>query len=192
MRRGFKSKAEQVARSIREDLGLGALAPLCPWKLASHLSLTVLTPHDLPLAANDIEQLTVKDSTSWSGITVKDSGLTAVVLNPSHSLRRQRSTLMHEIAHIYLGHVGNRVDVSVDGVLLVSDFSSEQEDEADWLAGALLAPREALLRACEDGKSSAEICEHYGISSDLCTWRLRMTGIEVQLQHRRRKSTGSS
>ena len=189
MKRGFKARAEETAHDIRQKLGLERGSPLCPWKLADHLSITVFTPSDLPLAANDLNQLTEVDSGSWSGLTIRESGLTAVVLNPTHSRPRQRSTLMHEIAHVYLDHVGNRVDVSQDGVLLVSDYSPEQEDEANWLAGALLAPREALLAACEAGMSAPDICKQYGISSDLCTWRLRMTGVEMQLRHRRRKAS---
>ena len=111
--------------------------------------------------------------------------MTAVVLNPTHAKARQRSTLMHEISHIHLKHIGSRVDVSVDGLLLVSDFSREQEDEADWLAGALLAPRDALLLARKAGKSAQQICHDYGISNELCAWRLRMTGIDAQVQRGR-------
>lgn len=95
---------------------------------------------------------------------------------------------MHEIAHIHLNHVGSRVDVSEEGLLLVSDYSADQEDEANWLAGALLAPREALLAAKSAGKSAQQICKEFGISSDLCAWRLRMTGVDAQLQFRRKKA----
>lgn len=187
MKHGFKAKAERISAAVRAELALEPTAPLCPWKLADHFSILVFEPDDLPIAANDVYQLTVVDPDSWSGITVKEAGLSAVILNPAHPKSRQRNTLMHEIAHIHLGHVGSRVDVSGDGLLLVSDFSKEQEDEADWLAGALLMPREALLRARSSGKTAAQICSEYGVSSELCTWRLRMTGIEAQLQHKRRK-----
>lgn len=146
-------------------------------------------PGDLKVPANDLKQLTIVDPDSWSGLSVKAAGLTAVILNPTHPKTRQRNTLMHEISHIHLGHVGNRVDVSEQGLLLVSDFSAEQDDEANWLAGALLAPRDGLLAARMAGKSAQQICSDYGISHELCTWRLRMTGIDAQLQHRRRKGT---
>jgi Zn-dependent peptidase ImmA (M78 family) len=187
LRHGFKASAERIAATIRTELGLEPRSPLCPWRLADHLRIVVFYPADLKVPANDLEQLTVADPDSWSGLTVKASGLTAVVLNPTHPKTRQRNTLMHEISHIHLGHVGNRVDVSDHGMLLVSDFSISQEEEANWLAGALLAPREALLSARMGGKSAQQICNEYGISHELCTWRLRMTGIDAQLQHRRRK-----
>ena len=187
MKHGFKASAERMAVDVRAELGLSPVAPLCPWRLADHFGIIVFGPKDLPLAANDIHQLTVADPQSWSGLSVRDAGLTAVILNPTHPKARQRNTLMHEISHIHLKHVGSRVDVSMDGLLLVSDFSAEQEEEANWLAGAFLAPRDALLAARNAGKSAQQICNDYGISNELCVWRLRMTGIEAQLQHRRRK-----
>ncbi|NNM77114.1 ImmA/IrrE family metallo-endopeptidase [Sphingomonas sp. ID1715] len=166
-------------------MGLDQLSPLCPWELCDHLGLIVLSPAELPLAANDLEQLTVKDPDSWSGLTIRSSGLIAVIVNPAHPKSRQRNTLMHEVSHVRLKHVGNRVDVSEDGILLVSDFSQEQEEEANWLAGALLAPREALLAARKAGRTPAQICQQFGISSELCLWRLRMTGVEAQMGYSR-------
>jgi Zn-dependent peptidase ImmA (M78 family) len=96
---------------------------------------------------------------------------------------------MHEVAHIHLGHIPNRVDTTPDGLLLVSDFSKEQEQEADWLAAALLLPREALLISRRAEQSVAQICAKYGISRPLCEWRLRMTGVDQQLKNSRAKRT---
>jgi hypothetical protein len=31
---------------------------------------------------------------------------------------------------------------------------------------------------------ASKIAEHYGVSPALCEWRLRMTGVEVQLRRR--------
>ena len=173
---------------MREHLGLGPLSPLCPWKLADHLGLHVLDIKQLPIPANDIDHLTGAGSKAWSGFSIRHAGLIGVVLNTSHSLRRLRSTLMHEIAHIHLRHVGSRVDVNDSGILLISDFSREQEEEADWLSGALLLPRDALLEARKTNNTIDQICEEFGVSSDLCNWRLRMTAVDTQLKRRRFKS----
>lgn len=40
--------------------------------------------------------------------------------------------------------------MSSTGLLLLSDYSDDQEDEADWLAAALLLPRDALVRGAAD------------------------------------------
>lgn len=173
---------------MREQLGLGLLSPLCPWALAKHLALHVLDIQELQIPANDIEHLTGPGSNAWSGFTVRHAGLVGIVVNTSHSKRRLRSTLMHEISHIHLKHVGSRVDVNDSGILLVSDFSREQEDEADWLSGALLLPRDALLEARRAKNSVAQICEEFGASEEMCNWRLRMTGVDTQLNRRRSRA----
>ena len=84
------------------------------------------------------------------------------------------STLMHEIAHIELKQAPNRVEVSETQLLLLSDFSAEQEEEADWLAGSLLVPRCALMKHRARGCLVSEIAQLFGVSDDLCSWRLRM------------------
>jgi len=93
--------------------------------------------------------------------------------------------MMHEWAHIELRHKPNRVDRSDAGLLLLSDYPAEFEDEADWLAGAILAPRDGLMRFRTSGMTPDEIALHYGISIELTNWRLRMTGIEKQMYARR-------
>jgi Zn-dependent peptidase ImmA (M78 family) len=60
---------------------------------------------------------------------------------------RQANDLMHELAHLELLHTPARVDMSGSEVFLLSDYSEDQEQEADWYAGAMLLPRDALCRA---------------------------------------------
>jgi Zn-dependent peptidase ImmA (M78 family) len=115
-------------------------------------------------------------------MTIKEQGMTAIVINPSHSRGRQSSTLMHELAHVLLKHVPARVDVSAGGMLLLSDYSEDAEAEADWLAAAMLLPRDALVQARRRGDSVADIAAAFGTSEQLCEWRLRMTGVEIQLK----------
>jgi Zn-dependent peptidase ImmA (M78 family) len=162
---------------------------LCPWKLADHLTVHVFDVKELPLPANDLEHLVGAGSKQWSGFSVRESGLVGVVLNTSHPKGRLRNTLMHEISHIYLKHDGSQVTLLDSGLLLISAFSKEQEEEADWLSGALLLPREALVRARAMRLTNAQICGKYGVSSELCAWRIRMTGVDLQM---RRKHSQSS
>ena len=79
-------------------------------------------------------------------MTIKEGETLGIVLNTAHDITRQRNDLMHELAHVELRHVAARVEVSGSGLLLLSDYSEEQEQEADWHAGALLLPRDAILR----------------------------------------------
>ncbi len=118
---------------------------------------------------------------------MQEAGLTGIVLNTRHTKPRLRSTLMHEISHIYLRHTGSQVHLTETGTLLISEFSDEQEDEANWLSGALLLPREVLLQARAARMDNGQICEKYGVSSEMCVWRLRMTGVDVQMRRKRSK-----
>ena len=158
------------------------MAPLSPWKFAEHLGVVVLDFDTLDLAAKHKRQLLEVDPESWSGMTLQKGKIHAVVLNPVHQDGRRANTLMHELSHIVLRHVPARVDVSSTGLLLLSDYSDDQEDEADWLSAALLLPREALVRDRSQGQSTAAIAQRFGISEQLCEWRLRMTGVDLQLR----------
>ena len=182
MRRGFKTQAEAAASRARQALKLGSIDPLDPWAYAEHLGVTVLDFASLELSPKCVHQLTVEDEASWSAMTLKEGEALAIVLNPAHARTRLRNDLTHELAHIELKHVPARVEVSKTGMLLLSDYSDEQEQEADWHAGALLLPRVALVHHRSQGRTAAEIANHYGISDALCQWRLRMTGVEVQLR----------
>lgn len=62
-----------------------------------------------------------------------------------HRNGRLASDIMHELAHLIIGHEPARVDVTEDGLLILNTFSQKQEDEAKWLSGCLLLPRPALL-----------------------------------------------
>lgn len=171
---------------VRADLGLDARAPLCPWAYAEHLGVVILTFDKLGLPEKVRDQLLVHDPRSWSGLTLKEGGRFFIVLNPTESRPRQVSTLMHENSHIVLSHVPGRVDVTASGMMLLSDYPKDQEDEADWLAATLLLPRDALHHYRSLGWDRDAICNEFGVSSDLCDWRLRMTGVETQLRHRGR------
>lgn len=182
MRRGFKANAERIASGSRAELGLSARAPLDPWAYAKHIGVLVLTFEDLKLSAASKQQLLVNDSDSWSGMTMVDGALTTIVLNPAHAKTRQASTLMHELAHVMLKHKPARVDISSTGLLLLSDYSDEDEEEADFLAAAMLLPRETLMWRRRQGDTVEMIAAAHGLSASLCQWRLRMTGVDIQLR----------
>jgi len=185
LRRGFKALAERNALAARSALGRGPLDPLDAWEYARYLNVVVVNFASLGLSEDAVQQLTVTDQSSWSAMTLKDDGITLIVLNPSHAPSRQPNNLMHELAHIELDHQPARVDVSETGVLLLSDYSDDQELEADWHAGALLVPRDGLLEMRAQGASTADIASHFGVSEALCQWRLRMTGVDAQMRRRR-------
>ncbi len=166
----------------RIALGLRPNAPLNPWAYANHLNVIVLELAKLGLPDKAMRQLTAVDGESWSAMTIQNDDRFAIVINSSHALTRQRSNLMHELAHVELRHVPARVEVSDTGLLLLSDFSDEQEQEADWLGAAILLPRDGLAQLRASRTPATEIATYYGVSESLCGWRLRMTGVDVQMR----------
>lgn len=182
MRRGFKAQAERLADRAREALGKSADAALEPREYARHLGVIILDIAELDISEGCRQQLFVVDSDSWSGMTLKEGDAVGIVINSSHSHARQNSTLAHELAHLVLNHQPVRVDVSPGGMLLLSEFSEDAEAEADWLSAALLLPREALMARRRRGESVPMIAAAYGISTQLCEWRLRMTGVDLQVK----------
>jgi Zn-dependent peptidase ImmA (M78 family) len=182
LRRGFKALAEKKSIAVRSAMELTSSAPIDPWRYAEHLGVGILKFSELELTEETVCQLTKLDAESWSAMTLKTSSTSCVLLNPSHALTRQRSDLMHELAHIELEHQPARVEVSELGVLLLSNYSDEQEQEADWHSAALLLPRDGLIQMRARDETAAQIACFYGVSESLCTWRLRMTGVDVQIR----------
>ena len=183
MRRGFKSWCERATIEYRQALGIPLAAKLEPRQLAALLDVRVSTPEDLPtLPPASLMQLTETDAESWSAVTISQGNAKLVILNSGQSPARQASSLAHELAHIILNHVSEQVQLSHEGFLLRTTFDKEQEEEADWLGGCLLVPREGLLRACRCPCSLPSLAARFGVSMDLIEWRLRMTGIQKQLK----------
>ena len=183
MRRGFKSWCERAAAEYRQTLGVPLDSALDPRALAVLLGVRVTTPEALPaLPPASRRQLTEIDPESWSAVTVSQGDARLVVLNSGHSQARQASSLAHELAHVILNHTSDRSRLSREGFLLRTTFDKEQEEEADWFAGCLLVPREGLLRASWRNRSAAALAVHFGVSEDLLTWRLRMTGVPRQMR----------
>ena len=188
LQRGFKAWCENVALQVRRDLTLIPTAALDPRLLASHLEIEVRTPYDIPgLDRACLRRLVKEDPESWSAVTLSSGEKDLVLLNPVHSRGRQASDLMHELAHILLGHDPARVDVAEDGSLVLFTYDKDQEDEANWLAACLLLPRTALLEIRRAGEDLRTAAKEYGVSQVMLQYRLNVTGVEHQVRQGSRR-----
>jgi Zn-dependent peptidase ImmA (M78 family) len=79
---------------------------------------------------------------------------TLVVYNPTHDIGRINNSLCHELSHLVLNHEHGQLLTFADCV--IRDFNDRQEEEANWLAGSLLAPEAALKSAKRVGLDHAE------------------------------------
>jgi Zn-dependent peptidase ImmA (M78 family) len=182
--RGFKTWCEKYATDKRKELGLSASAPLDTHALAKHLGIKVWSPSDVSgLSAASLAILLRNDGKTpscWSAVTVIAGNRVVVILNSSHSPARQASDLTHELAHRIRGHEAQEVEVSAEGLMLLKSYDKLQEEEADWLSGCLLLPRDALLvikrRRLDDADAAAE----YGVSLKMLGYRMARTGVNRQ------------
>lgn len=184
--RGFKTWCETIASVQRKELGVGAIDPLDPFALAEHLGVRVMRADEIPdVEPSCLKTLTRDDPDSWSAITLSMDSDDLIILNPTHSGGRPASDLMHELAHIIAGHAPSRVDVSEDGMLLLNSYDRSQEEQASWLAGCLLLPREALVAIRRSGLSVEVVSKRYGVSPAMLRYRLDVTGVNRQLRRGR-------
>jgi len=60
-------------------------------------------------------------------------------------------------------------------------WNAEVEQEANWLAAALLIPREAAVQMLKQDWTISDIAAHFGVSEALCRWRLQQSGANQQV-----------
>jgi hypothetical protein len=186
LRRGFKTWCENAARGYRRELELSPVAPLDPRVLAQHLGVTIWTPGEIPgINPKDVHHLTVVARESWSAATLRNGNASLIIINNGHALTRQNNSLVHEIGHVVLRHEPAKMYVTPDGHMMMSEYNPIHEGEADWFAGAILVPRDALLDATARGLTDQAAADYFGVSSAVVQMRRNLTGVDVQLSRRR-------
>ncbi len=186
LRRGFKSEAERIARHVRTQLGMGPEQSVSPEALAELLGVEIRAGDELipKKRFSDLERL---QPDAFSACTFRPSpDRVVVVFNPLSPIRRRTSDLAHELAHILLDHELSRIEKLSDVTFLSCDAT--QEEEAAWLSGCLLLPRELLLAEVRKGASAKEIAKKCGVSERMARYRLGVTGVERQHAAHRKRS----
>ncbi len=185
-RRGFKSQCERRSVEFRKQFGLSDHSALSADRLARELRVTIWSTDEVNGISTEARSV-LRDETdqSWSALTMRLGADHLVVYKPVSSRGRRNNVVMHELAHIILGHELAKACILEDGSLVPGNFDQDQEDEADWLAGALLLPRPALMSIRQRRLSDEEACEEHLVSVEMLKWRIRMTGVDYQLSRRR-------
>jgi hypothetical protein len=145
MVRGFKARANRLAVAVRADLGLSACDPLDPLAVCRHFEIDVVP---LTSFGREVAHFTDVERGAFSAVTVPCGIRRAIVHNDRHHPDRQRSNIMHEMAHALLGHRPCSA-FNCDGE---RRYDGGIEAEASFLAGALLITNEAawhIIRSTE-------------------------------------------
>jgi hypothetical protein len=182
--RGFKTKCENISVEIRKKLDLGRSDPLLPEALAEYLGVCLLNPTCIQhLSEESSKQLLRTDKDSWSAVTISYLGIDMILYNPTHSKWRHSSDVMHELSHIILGHKPSQiVFLTPDAQMALRDYDLVLEEEATWLSGCLLLPRDALVSIRLSGATDGDACHKFGVSTDLLAFRMNKTGVNYQIK----------
>lgn len=182
-RRGFKSEASSIALEVRAELRLSVLDRLDPLHLADHLDVPVLALSGLAgCSADAVRFLTEVEPEAFSAVTVFDGSRRTIVHNDAHALGRQASNITHELAHGLLHH---RRSAALDdtGCRL---WNQDIEDEAQWLAGALLIPDDAAVWIVWQGLAESDAAQRFGVTPPMVRFRVNVSGARARVARARR------
>ena len=172
LRWGFKTEANAIAREIRHDLGVKLIDPFDPWALAKHLDIPLIPLSILRKdAPGPVAHFSRAERGAFSAMTVFCGARRVIVYNDAHTLGRQASDITHELSHALLQHPPSPA-LDHRGC---RKWKRDLEDEADWLAGALLISEEAALEIARTGMTVDVAVVSYGVSKAMVQWRLNMT-----------------
>ena len=187
VRRGFKTWCENAAQSYRRELELNPDSALDPRQLAKKLGIDVMVVGAIiGLEEEHKNRLTNGEGHAWSAATLRDGKRSLIIVNEGHSTARQNNSICHEIGHIALEHKAPKMIMLEGGYMMMADYDSVMEEEATIFAGAVLAPREALLSLISKKMTTHEIANYFGVSAHLIEMRKNITGIGFQLARRQR------
>lgn len=174
LRRGFKSEANWYAKSFRLELGMSEDSPLCPFDLAQHLGVGLISLSQIRESCP--EQVAYFQGNvgrrELSALTVMRGEQSLIIYNDANSSKRSNADVMHELAHIILFHPP-KPPISADGS---RHYDGVLEEEANWLGPALLVSDEAAVAIARNGWSISQASDLFGVSEDLVRMRLNVSG----------------
>jgi hypothetical protein len=182
LKRGFKAQAERHAAHYRNELGIKDHAPLPARELAEYLKVSLLTPADIPGIDDELLRLLLVDGKDvWSAAIYRKEEREYIIHNPTHSLFRQESDLMHELALAICKHDLNDLETAIMGcVIPLRKYDQDQEDEAEWLGSCLQLPQKALVHHFIYKKmNESSISQLFTASEQMVRYRIGVSGVKT-------------
>ena len=175
----FLNWIEGKAQGLRNVCQVPTFGRLDPFELAHALHVEIFRPTDIRALDPDVlNQLTLIDPGAWSaGMLHGPDGQKLTVLNPIHDPRRQRASLMEELAHLSLDHKPSRL-ISYDSVI-VRTWNKTEETQAYWVGAAALLPRRVMKGARTLGRDAAAVAAEHMVSEALVHFREKVLGIRL-------------
>lgn len=173
-----RQRWEEIARGIRTSLNVKDEEPLDPFtiRIPRVMRVGVSGINDLSEITRD--QLVRWGQSEWSAATIPllDADTDwLILLNDSHTVERQRSTLMEEFCHVLLGHELSQISAQ-EGVAF-RDYRQQQETEAFYVGAATLVPEADLRRRIAAREPADVVAAHFGVSRELVEFRIKRLGL---------------
>lgn len=188
----WEPRAEEL-RSMIPSSPNGTLV-FDPWQLAPKVGLRVVKCTFVGLTKDESEYMQSLRGDHWSGgfvPTILPDGTYLCMLNPDQSRRRQRITLMEEIAHLFLGH--SPTVLSMSGQSRYRDFDKKQEQEAYGVGAAVLLPWRLFFPMLNGGDDFDKLSEAFDVTRELVQYRIKVCGASSLYTNRQRnRSRGAA
>lgn len=168
-----KAACKRLAAELRAEIDLDPMEALDPWKLAELYGIRVIPLGDLPLDNEIRAHFAIDKPEVFSGALVPIRSGAVIIENDSHPEARRRSTMGHELAHVFGEHKFGTSLVNERGCRLANQV---QEDEAAEIGGELLIPFEAAKKLARRKSTNDEVALQFGVSTEMARWRMDATG----------------
>ncbi len=174
--RNMRNWCENEGVRWRKELKMYAYDPLPAQRLAQYLKIQVISPVEIPGIDEPLLQCLLAEDAGWSALTLPiGEGRHLIIYNPTHAATRYESNVMHELAHLLLGHQPIRFH-QLSGGFFVREYHITDEKVAAYLGGCLQIPARGLDWAFQRSMTLQEIAEHFGASLQMVRYRCNMTG----------------
>lgn len=173
-----KEELEETAERFRADLGLAHDEPLDSLRIEVEGIQIIPIGKTNCLDAQTVRQLGSDAGREWSAMSVPldvEDESWAVLLNDSHTVERQRVTVLEELWHILLGHKLTRIARVAEAY--GRTYDATEEHDAYYLASAALLPKAAVIDAVSKNRSSDQIARMFGTSFELVDYRIKRLGL---------------
>lgn len=174
-----KEELEQNAEKFRASLFLSRDEPLDSLRIKIEgVDVIRLGDETNCLDGRTVRHLRGKARGEWSAMSVPldlSNERWVILLNDSHTVERQRVTLLEEFWHILLGHKLTKIARVAEAY--GRTFDTAEEHDAYYLASASLLPKAAIIDAVGKKCTSEQIAQMFGTSPELVDYRIKRLGL---------------
>lgn len=190
-KRGFKKEAEEWGLKIREEMGLSKFSPLDAFALAKHKKIPLFTFDEI-LCDFEAERNLLNNHPLVSALYTINSDRQKIILyKNTDSSARQQSSIMHEIAHIFLEHTVPKDLLNLANQFGLTYNNELQENEAKFLGGCLQLTKPSLFASLKKNMTHLEIAEKYFASIEMVNYRINISGVQKVKEYQARKNNSS-